>query len=160
MAGFWANSKLGTETAITSTLATANGQLLVVYAPASTIPIAFVNEWDFGASGAPNSTDCAIIYQVYASSTAPTAGTLVTAGPDNAGNGGTARTLVNAAPTATNTIGAIRMDIALNQRATFRWTAIPGQELATPATAGSGWGLGALSATYNSTIGSSVHFFE
>lgn len=41
----------------------------------------------------------------------------------------------------TYTAAAILLDIALNQRATFRWVAAPGSELVTPATASNGIGI-------------------
>ena len=159
MAGYWANSKLGTEANITTALTAAGGQLLVAYGAASSPTQAWINELDFGASGPPNSTDCAINYLVYASTTAPTGGTAATPGADNITQQA-AKTLVMTNPTGGNTIGAYRAEFALNQRATMCWVAIPGQELVVPATAGSGYGLGAWSPTYASTIGSSLHFFE
>ena len=41
----------------------------------------------------------------------------------------------------TYTAAAILLNIALNQRATFRWVAAPGSELVTPATAANGIGI-------------------
>jgi hypothetical protein len=41
----------------------------------------------------------------------------------------------------TYTAAAILLNIALNQRATFRWVAAPGSELVTPATAANGVGV-------------------
>jgi hypothetical protein len=41
----------------------------------------------------------------------------------------------------TYTAGAILLNIALNQRATFRWVAAPGGELVMPATASNGFGI-------------------
>lgn len=41
----------------------------------------------------------------------------------------------------TYTAGAILLNIALNQRATFRWVAAPGGELVFPATAANGFGI-------------------
>lgn len=41
----------------------------------------------------------------------------------------------------TYTAGAILLNIALNQRATFRWVAAPGGELVFPATASNGFGI-------------------
>lgn len=41
----------------------------------------------------------------------------------------------------TYTAAAILLNIALNQRATFRWVAAPGSELVTPATASNGIGV-------------------
>lgn len=41
----------------------------------------------------------------------------------------------------TYTAGAILLNIALNQRATFRWVAAPGGELVMPATANNGFGI-------------------
>ena len=41
----------------------------------------------------------------------------------------------------TYTAGAILLNIAVNQRATFQWVAAPGGELVTPATAANGLGI-------------------
>lgn len=41
----------------------------------------------------------------------------------------------------TYTAGATLLDVALNQRATFRWVASPGGELVFPATASNGMGI-------------------
>lgn len=41
----------------------------------------------------------------------------------------------------TYTAAAILLNIALNQRATFRWVSAPGSELVTPATASNGIGI-------------------
>lgn len=41
----------------------------------------------------------------------------------------------------TYTAGAILLNVALNQRATFRWVAAPGGELVIPATANNGIGI-------------------
>jgi hypothetical protein len=41
----------------------------------------------------------------------------------------------------TYTSAAIMMEVALNQRATFRWVAAPGSELVAPATASNGIGV-------------------
>lgn len=47
----------------------------------------------------------------------------------------------------TYTANATLLDIALNQRATYRWVAAPGSELVAPATASNGIGLRSISST-------------
>lgn len=59
----------------------------------------------------------------------------------------------------TYTAAAILLDIALNQRATFRWVAAPGGELVIPATASNGIGIQTPTATAVS-ITSTIHFEE
>jgi hypothetical protein len=59
----------------------------------------------------------------------------------------------------TYTANAILLDIALNQRATFRWVASPGGELVIPATASNGIGIQTPTATAVS-ITATVHAQE
>lgn len=53
-----------------------------------------------------------------------------------------AATLVgNQAPTTNGAGSGVKLSIALNQRATFRWVAAPGSEIVSPATASNGYGI-------------------
>lgn len=61
----------------------------------------------------------------------------------------------------TYTAGAIMLNIALNQRATFRWVAAPGGEIVTPATASNGVGIETDTiSTGTPVITSTVHVDE
>lgn len=99
-----------------------------------------IYEWSFGAAEAtPN--DTGFVWEIQRCTTAGTAGSAVT--PTTIDPADTlASTVVggqahSADPTLT--AGAILESIGLNQRATFRWVAVPGCELVAPATASNGF---------------------
>ncbi len=52
------------------------------------------------------------------------------------------------------------LQFAMNQRATFRWVAVPGGELVVPATLNNGIGLTRLAQTADYAMDACVHFFE
>jgi hypothetical protein len=52
------------------------------------------------------------------------------------------------------------IEIAVNQRASYRWVAAPGGELVVPATNVAGIGFRAKSPAYASTVTNEVHFWE
>lgn len=60
-------------------------------------------------------------------------------------------------PTYSNTIV---LSVPLNQRATFRWTALPGRELVYPATASNGFGLKTPTAPASQSITATLQFEE
>lgn len=65
--------------------------------------------------------------------------------------------LVTVEPT---TGGVALMAFAMNQRATYRWVAAPGEELIIPATANNGLAIQVQSPAYASVFGGSVIFEE
>ena len=60
----------------------------------------------------------------------------------------------------TYTANAILLEFAVNQRATFRWVAVPGGELKCPATASNGIGVYTPSSTGTPTIEATIHWCE
>jgi hypothetical protein len=96
---------------------------------------------DFMLSSAATPADAAAEYQV-TRFTAPGTTTAVTPTPFDSGDPaatsicGKISTVV---PTYSPTVALL--DIAHNQRATFRWVAAPGEEIIAPATASNGWGF-------------------
>lgn len=60
----------------------------------------------------------------------------------------------------TYTANTVFWDIAINQRATFRWVAAPDGELKGPATAANGIGLASLSPAYTGRTRVSAHWYE
>jgi hypothetical protein len=60
----------------------------------------------------------------------------------------------------TYTAGAIVLQFALNQQATFRWVCAPGSPLLTPATAGSGIGLRAAVVSAAYVVSPNIFFAE
>lgn len=60
----------------------------------------------------------------------------------------------------TYTSNAILLQVALNQRATFRWVAAPGGELILPATAANGVGLQVISTTSAFNCNSTFYYEE
>jgi hypothetical protein len=110
-------------------------------------------ELEVGADGAPNATDCQIVYDVVRE-TAVGTGVASTPNPlfpvDVA-----SRQLNKINDTIEPTIASPPLSllaIALNQRASQRWIAAPGKELLFPATNGNGAACRALSPTYASFV--------
>lgn len=60
----------------------------------------------------------------------------------------------------TYTAGAVLLEFAVNQRATFRWVAVPGGEIKLPATANNGVGVYSPSSTGTPTIEATIHWCE
>lgn len=91
----------------------------------------------FGSEATP--ADNVFLFEANRSTTAAT-GTAVTPNAydpaDTIGAGTLAKE--NLTVQGTNTAGAVPLAVPLNQRATFRWVAIPGREIMVPATASNG----------------------
>lgn len=60
----------------------------------------------------------------------------------------------------TYTAGAKLLSFSMNQRATFRWVAVPGYELISPATASNGMGFYLVSATASTVFDGTLYFKE
>lgn len=110
-------------------------------------------EVDVGPDGAPNATDCQIVYDI-ANKDATTAGTGTAVTPNKTNPADRAASLVvNANYTAEPTTFTSSLSLALNQRASQRWIAYgPDQTLVMAATASLGLGVRALSPTYAAPV--------
>ena len=117
---------------------------------AATLKRGWIYEWEVGADGPPNATDCAITWEFIRNTTVGT-GTAVTPSPLDladpaAGLVGTANHTVEP------TMGVSLMAVALNQRNSQRWIARDEKSaLIIPATTVTGIGCRAYSPTYAST---------
>lgn len=114
-----------------------------------------------GADGAPNATDCQIVYDI-ASKDATTAGTGTAVTPNKANPADRAAGLtVNANYTAEPTTFTSVLAIPLNQRASQRWVAYDANQcIVMAATASLGLGVRALSPTYASPALATIEYEE
>lgn len=154
MAYYSTNNKNATSPTQRNLTSTAGTQVLLYAATgAATLKRGWIWEWEVGADGAPNSTDCAIVYDWVRTSTA---GTGVASIPNPLDIADTAAGLTcnlntSAEPTVTANTGL--MNIALNQRNSQRWIARDEKSaMIIPATNLVGIACRALSATYASTV--------
>lgn len=110
----------------------------------------YVYEFTMGADGAPNSTDCSIVFtlQLWASS----AGTSTSFTPfplDVGYQAAKASCGINFTGEPTYTAGSTLWGpMGINQRATYRWVAAPGSELVQVGTATTGCGMQVKSTNY------------
>jgi hypothetical protein len=141
------NRQAGTQQNLSSSYKT----IVSLTAATATLRRAWLYEWEVGADGAPNSTDCAIVYDWSRQSTLGT-GTSATPSPlDTADVAAGTVSTVN--ETVEPTIGVSLMSIALNQRNSQRWIARDEKSaLIIPATNLAGIAARALSPTYTSTV--------
>lgn len=110
-------------------------------------------ELNLGCSGAPN--DNAFDWQIQRCTTAGTSSAVTPQPLDPADAAALFAAGENITVTPTLTAGQILLDIALNQRATYRWLAAPYSELVTPATQNNGLALTTPTApalTVNTTV--------
>jgi hypothetical protein len=126
---------------------------------AATLKRGWIYEWEVGADGSPNATDCAIIYDWVRQSTLGT-GTNVTPSPlDSADTAAGLVATVNY--TVEPTTGVSLMAVALNQRNSQRWIARDEKSaLIVPATNVAGITGRARSPTYASTVIMTEFFAE
>jgi hypothetical protein len=119
-----------------------------------------INEFGVGAAGTP--ADNALVYLLQRFTAVGTAGASVTPQArnpsDNWTPGATAGENHSSEPTYTS--AAILFRIALNQKATLLWQALPGNELWLPATANNGIGVRASSPAYTSEFNANVAFVD
>jgi len=117
---------------------------------AATLKRGWIYEWEVGADGAPNATDCAITWEFIRNTTVGT-GTAATPSPLDLAD--TAAGLVATVNhTVEPTMGVSLMAVALNQRNSQRWIARDEKSaLIIPATTVTGIGCRAYSPTYAST---------
>ena len=119
-------------------------------AATATLRRAKVSEILVGASAAPNATDCPIQFEALRQTTLGT-GTTATPSPFDLADAAS-DTVGTVNMTAEPTGSVILLDININQRASQRWAATPGQELVIPATNLAGIGVRAWSPNYASTV--------
>jgi hypothetical protein len=152
------NKQAGTQQAI----AASPGKTMVnltALTGAATLKRGWIYEWEVGADGAPNATDCAITWEFMRNSTVGT-GTAVTPSPLDTAD--TAAGLVGTANhTVEPTLGVSLMAVALNQRNSQRWIARDEKSaMIVPATTVNGVGCRAYSPTYASTGVVTLFFAE
>lgn len=118
-------------------------------------------EFSVGLTTAPNSTDQQLEWAIgrwtTSAGTAGSSPTPLAIDPGDVGATATAGITHSAEPTYASTF---LMDQAMNQRAMFRWVAVPGFEFINPATATTGIGLKNVAITASSVITGTVMFFE
>ena len=149
MARYSTNNRLaGTQQAVSTTFKTQ----MALTAATATLCRGQIVEVAYGADGAPNATDCNIVYDISRQTAAGTS-TAATPNPDNPADVAS-RTVGSVNFTAEGTITAASTVFTrtLNQRASQQWYANPGSELVWPATNLAGLAVRALSPTYAANI--------
>lgn len=146
----------GTQQAITTTYKTLAS--LTAATGATTLRRGWIYDIMFGTDGTP--ADNAMVYKVDRQTTVGTA-TAVTPSPLDFGDAA-ALLVANANNTIEPTVTAatLLVEIAMNQRASYRWVAAPGGELIVPATNVAGLGARAKSPAYTGTAQCNLHFWE
>ena len=164
MALYTTNNKLNATPSQTNlaTTYTAAGHSLSLTAATATLRRAFIYEFDVGADGTPNATDCAISWDISRQTTLGTgvSMTINPLDPTDAATGSVATGNYTIIPIITATSSV--WQLAANQRASYRWVVNPGGpgELVVPATNVAGLVIRALSATYASTVMTAMNFRE
>ena len=150
------NGTGGTPQAMTTTYKTIWD--LTAATGATTLRKAFVYDMTFGADGTP--ADNSVTWKVDRQTTTGTR-TAATPAPLDAGDAAALITAgVNTTIEGTVTASTQLLEIAANQRATYRWVAAPGSELVVPATNVAGIGGRAKSSAYTGTVCGSFLFYE
>lgn len=120
-----------------------------------------VYEFAAGITTAPNSTDQQLEFGIgrwtTSAGTAGSAPTPLAIDPGDVAAIATAGITHSGEPTYASTY---LMDQAMNQRAMFRWVAVPGFEFVNPATATTGIGLKNIAITATSIMTGTIMFFE
>ena len=118
-------------------------------------------EFTVGLTTAPNSTDQQLEFGVgrwtTSAGTAGSSPTPLAIDPGDVAAVATAGITHSAEPTYASTY---LMDQAMNQRAMFRWVAVPGFEFVNPATATTGLGLKNIAIAATSVITGTMMFLE
>lgn len=130
---------------------------------ATTLRRGWIYEFEVGADAVPNSTDCAIVWDISAQTAAGTA-TAITPNPIDQGGGEAAALLTYAAnATAEGTITASSsvFYLGLNQRASQRWIARDEKSAIIVAAVNlKGWAARAKSSNFASTVGWQAYVSE
>jgi hypothetical protein len=156
MAKYSLSNTQGTPSALTTTYKTQWD--LTAVTGATTLRRAWLYDFTFGTDGTP--ADNTVTYKVDRQTSTGTRTTAVPA-PVDAGDAAaliTAGVVTTIEPTVT--AATQLLEIATNQRATYRWVAAPGGELIVPAVTVTGLGGRAKSPAYTGTTVCIVHLFE
>jgi len=147
---------------LTSSPKTITGIFSKAAASGITLSRAFIYDFEVGADGTPNATDCAINWDIQAATTTGTAVTMNVQPLDPADTAASHDSFCNATAEGTTTANSQRWALAANQRASYRWVVNPGGpgELVIIATASNGLLIRATSATYASTAVAGAYFRE
>ena len=126
---------------------------------AATLKRGWIYEWEVGADGPPNATDCAITWEFIRNTTVGT-GSAVTPSPLDSADSA-AGLVATANHTVEPSMGVSMIAVALNQRNSQRWIARDEKSsLIIPATTVNGIGCRAYSPTYASTVVASLFHAE
>jgi hypothetical protein len=138
--------------------ASANTTVMGLNAPGSGMRRAKIYDLILGSEGAP--ADVANLWELnrFTAAGTSTAFTPLPLDPADAAAATVAGENHSAEPTYT--AAAKLLEVALNQKATFRWVAIPGGELVIPATASNGIGIRTPTAGSSVAITAEAHFEE
>lgn len=144
-------------------LSTGYKTLLQLTAQTTGLRRAFIYEFDVGASGLPNSTDCEIVWSVIPQTSVGTGTAMQSNKMDSSDAAATSVSTGNHTAEPTNGGEAnVIWTLGANQRASYRWVVAPGGpgEIVVPATNVNGYGIRAKSSTYASTANASMLFRE
>lgn len=158
MAQYSINNRLaGSQQNLSSSFKT----IVALTAATASLRRAWIYEVEVGADGAPNATDCAIVYD-WSRQTAAGTSTSATPNPlDTADTAAGTVGTVNFTAEGTITSASSLMSLALNQRNSQRWIARDDKSaLIIPATNLAGIACRALSPTYTSTVVATEMFAE
>ena len=152
----FSNGNAGTQQNLTTTYKT---QLDVTAATgATTLRRAAIYDVLVGVDGTP--ADNVVVWKLDRQTSTGTR-TAVTPPPLDAGDAAALITCgANTTIEGIITSATQLLEVAVNQRASYRWVAAPGGELIVPATNVAGIGLRAKSPAYTSTVTGLVHFQE
>lgn len=152
----FSNGNAGTQQNLTTTYKT---QLDITAATgATTLRRGWLYDLMFGVDGTP--ADNVVVWKADRQTSTGTR-TAVTPPPLDAADAAIlltcgANTTIEGIVTAATQV----LEIAVNQRASYRWVAAPGGELVVPATNVAGIGVRAKSPAYTSTVTAAVHAWE
>lgn len=155
------NLNAGTQQNLSSSYKTIN--VVTAATGATTLRRGWIYEFEIGADNVPNSTDCAISWDISAQTAAGTA-TSNTPNPIDQGGGDAAALLTyasNATAEGTITSASSVFYLGLNQRASQRWIARDEKSAIIVAAVNlKGWAMRAKSTNYASTVGWQFYISE
>lgn len=159
MALYQANNQTG---GTPQSLGASSKTIVQITAQTTGLRRAFIFEWDVGADGLPNATDCAIVWDVSAQTSLGTGTTSVSSSLDQADAAATTVATSNMTAEPTTTANGSRWSMGMNQRASYRWQVNAGGpgEIVVPATNLAGYGIRAKSSTYASTTQAAFFYRE
>lgn len=130
-----------------------------ITAPAASMRRIKIYDLTFGSEGAP--VDAAFLWTGQRCSTTGTRTTVSHLGPLDPAEAACVATVgENHTVEPTYTANTIMLDEPINQKATYRWVAIPGGEIVIPATANAGVGFFTPVATNLASVTARAHFEE